>query len=80
MICFQTPYCLLNPVVPLSSAEAPAGYPHQNKIIEKIVPRALSFSFSPASPQHKETSAEERAVVLSFRFSSRVYCTNNQLQ
>ena len=25
-----------------------------------IVPRALSFSFSPASPQHKETSEEER--------------------
>ena len=25
-----------------------------------IVPRALSFSFSPASPQHKESSAEER--------------------
>ena len=42
----------------VSSAEAPAAYPHQNKIIEKI---ALSFSFSPASPQHKEDSAEERA-------------------
>ena len=25
-----------------------------------IVPRALSFSFSPASPQYKEASAEER--------------------
>ena len=25
-----------------------------------IVPRALSFSFSPATPQHKEASAEER--------------------
>ena len=25
-----------------------------------IVPRALSFSLSPASPQHKEASAEER--------------------
>ena len=24
-----------------------------------IVPRALSFSFSPASPQHKETSTQE---------------------
>ena len=59
---------------PLSSAEVPAGYPHQNKINEKIerapgtiptlpiVPRALSFSFSPASPQHKEASAEERGV------------------
>ena len=28
-----------------------------------IVPRMLSFSFSPASPQHKEASAEERASV-----------------
>ena len=27
-----------------------------------IVPRALSFSFSPASPQYKEASAEERDV------------------
>ena len=25
-----------------------------------IVPRALCFSFSPASPQHKEASGEER--------------------
>ena len=65
---------------PLSSADAPAGYPYQNMaIIEKIesawgtigrglpslfplpiVPRALSFSFSPASPQHKEASVKER--------------------
>ena len=29
-----------------------------------IVPRALSFSFSPASPQHKKASAEERGVTL----------------
>ena len=29
-----------------------------------IVPRALSFSFSPASPQHKEASAEERVWVV----------------
>ena len=29
-----------------------------------IVPRALSFSFSPASPQYKEASAEERGVVV----------------
>ena len=62
---------------PLSSAKVPAGYPHQNKIIEKIesargtmgrgklpiVPRALSCSFSPASPQHKEASAEEGGQV-----------------
>ena len=27
-----------------------------------IVPRALSFSFSPASPQHKEVSTEKREV------------------
>ena len=65
---------------PLSSADAPAGYPYKNMaIIEKIesawgtigrglpslfplpiVPRALSFSFSPASPQHKEASVKER--------------------
>ena len=56
----------------LSSAEAPAGYPHQNKIIEKIesargtmgreksCPARSLFFFSPASPQHKEASAEER--------------------
>ena len=53
-------------VVPLSSAEAPAGYPHQNIIIEKIESahsRALSFFFSPASPQYKEASAEEKDVV-----------------
>ena len=31
------------------------------QISSSIVPRALSFSFSPASPQHKEVSAEERA-------------------
>ena len=29
-----------------------------------IVPRALSFSFSPPSPQYKEASAEERGVVV----------------
>jgi len=28
-----------------------------------IVPRALSFSFSPAFPQHKEASVEERGEV-----------------
>ena len=28
-----------------------------------VVPRALSFSLSPASPQHKEASAEERVSV-----------------
>ena len=47
----------------------PLGIPIKISIIEKIesarvydgiVPRALSFSFSPASPQHKEASAEER--------------------
>ena len=27
-----------------------------------IVPRALSFSFSPASPQQKQASGEERAL------------------
>ena len=32
-----------------------------------IVPRALSFSFSPASPQHKEASAEERGTGYNFR-------------
>ena len=75
----------------LSSAEAPAGYPHQNINDRKnrkrggrweegnggslsslfplpIVPRALSFSFSPASPQHKEASAEERAPWEVFNF------------
>ena len=53
--------------VSLSTAEAPAGYPYKIAIIEKIksiVPRALSCSFSPASPQHKEASAEEREWVL----------------
>ena len=29
-----------------------------------IVPRALSFSFSSASPQHKEASREERDITL----------------
>ena len=29
----------------------------------KDVVRALSFSFFPASPQHKEASAEERELV-----------------
>ena len=28
-----------------------------------IVPRALSFYFSPASPQHKEASAQERVIM-----------------
>ena len=28
-----------------------------------IVPRALSFYFSPASPQHKEVSAQERVIM-----------------
>ena len=43
----------------LSSTEAPAGYPHQNINYRKNRKRALFF-FSPASPQHKEASAEER--------------------
>ena len=53
----------------------PLGIPIKISIIEKIesaretmergkrlpiVLRVLSFSFSPASPQHKEASAEER--------------------
>ena len=56
--------------VALSSAEAPAGYRHQNINNRKNrkragdVPHALSFSFSPASPQHKEASAEERGKVV----------------
>ena len=60
----------------LSSAEAPPGYPYKIAIIKKnkkragddgkrekagkSVPRALSFSFSPASPKHKKASADER--------------------
>ena len=42
----------------------PLGIPIKISIIEKIESarrtRALSFSFSPASPQHKEASVEER--------------------
>ena len=62
----------------LSSAEAPAGYPYKNSNNRKKqkargarweegkdVVRALSFSLSPASPQHKEASAEERELVTS---------------
>ena len=37
----------------------PLGIPIKISIIEKIE-SALSFSFSPASPQHKEACAEER--------------------
>ena len=52
----------------LSCAEAPAGYPYKNSDNRKnrkragddCFPRALFF-FSPASPQHKEASAKERA-------------------
>ena len=50
----------------LSSAEAPAGYPYKKSNDQKNgkraryrAPRALFFFF-PASPQHKEASAEER--------------------
>ena len=46
----------------------PLGIPIKIAIIEKIESapgttgsRALPFAFSPASPQHKEASAEERA-------------------
>ena len=62
--------------VPLSSAEAPAGYLYtrggrweegkrrlSSLFSLTVVPRALSFSFSPASPQHKEAFAEERVPV-----------------
>ena len=71
--------------IALSSAEAPAGYPHQNINNRKnrkrggrweegnggslsslfplpIVPRALSFSFSPASPQHKSLPTTQRGL------------------
>ena len=54
---------------PLSPAEAPARYPYKNSNNRKkkkkkksprgtipIVPRALSFSFSPASPPHNTKS------------------------
>ena len=40
----------------------PLGNPIKISIIEKIE-SALSFSFSPASPQHKEASAEETRVL-----------------
>ena len=62
----------------LSSAEAPAGYHNKNSSNRKIesawgmmgrgkfVPPALSFSFSPASLQHKEASVEERGPSSSF--------------
>jgi len=53
----------------LSSAEAPAGYPYKNsnnrknkKRARDIVRRVLSFSFSPAFPQFKAASAEERGL------------------
>ena len=51
----------------------PLGIPIKIAIMEKIenmwgimgMPRTLSFSFSPASPQHKEASSEERGLVVS---------------
>ena len=52
----------------LSSAEAlPLGIPIKISIIEKIesargTPRALSFSFSPASPQHKSLPTTQRGL------------------
>ena len=54
--------------IALSSAEAPAGYPHQNINNRKNrkragdVPRALSFSFSPASPQHESLPTIQRGL------------------
>ena len=62
--------------ISLSSAEAPAGDPHQNINNRKnrkragddgnfpipIVPRALSFSFSPASSQHKSLPTIQRGL------------------
>ena len=53
-----------------------------------IVPRALSFSFSPVSPQHKKASAEERGVTLQNKvfnnetpeFITRVYLTPYNLR
>jgi len=53
---------------PVSSSEAPAGYPneksnHRNTESARRT-RALSFSFSPDSLQHKEASAEERELQL----------------
>ena len=52
----------------MESAQGAMGKLKRRKTFEKplfslplpIVPRALSFSFSPASPQHKPVSAEER--------------------
>ena len=64
-------YSLAFGCVTLSSAEAPAGYPHQNIFSLPPfhrAPRALFF-FLPslpttkASPQYKEASAEERGCV-----------------
>ena len=63
--CFVLIWVQILPTATLSSAEAPAGYPHQNikiSIIEKIESargtmgrgKRLSFPFSPASPQLKE--------------------------
>ena len=44
-----------------------AGDDGKSLIHLPVVPRALSFSFSPASPQHKEASAEEREWLLLLR-------------
>ena len=62
--------------VPLSSAEAPAGYLYtrggrweegkrrlSSLFFLPIVPRVPTFSFSPASPQHKVAFAEETVSV-----------------
>jgi len=57
---------------PLSFAEAPAGYPIKNSNNRKVESNGRweegkggpSFSFSPASLQHKEASAEEREGML----------------
>ena len=49
-------------IAPLSSAEAPTGYPYKNSNNQKIK--------RPASTQHKETSAEERGIALHNYYSS----------
>lgn len=59
----------------LLTAENPTGYPNKNSYnlniasaqgMMGIVPLALSFSFTPASLRHKESSAEERGSELSW--------------
>ena len=56
------------PFLSLSSAKAPTGHPNEEDVNRKhaslllfpIVPHAPTFSFSPESLRHKETSVEER--------------------